>query len=282
MAPGGLDCCRPDWASSASTVAACLSICAEAGVDVSMDVSAHKPPQKGGLVCSSQQRVSGLLDHDRPDRCRHRRVAALRISQLYEPPVSSVTTTRRSPTLSPSVEHRPTPPVERQPTHFPFEALDSAWFPWVWMALWAAEQAGHALVSWHFVATGAALLSSDGPGAGLHLYATHPELQIGPLTFLTAAPLSGLPAWLSGSVAAVVIAATGPAMLLSLSHSAASHHHRQAAWPGSGGSAAALGRARSPLHPPGRRAGPGPACGGNARGSSLSDHPGSLAVGCIG
>jgi len=61
-------------------------------------------------------------------------------------------------------------------------------------------------------------LSSDGPGAGLHLYATHPELQIGPLTFLTAAPLSGLPAWLSGSVAAVVIAATGPAMLLSLSH----------------------------------------------------------------
>jgi len=86
------------------------------------------------------------------------------------------------------------------------------------MALWAAAQVGHALVSWHFIATGAALLGSDDTGAGLHLYATHPQLQIGPLTFLAAAPLNGLPAWLSGSVAAVVIAATAPAMLLSLSH----------------------------------------------------------------
>jgi hypothetical protein len=86
------------------------------------------------------------------------------------------------------------------------------------MALSSAGQVGHALVPWHFVATGAALLGSDSPGAGLHLYATHPELQIGPLTFLAAAPLNGLPAWLSGWVAAVVIAACGPAMLLSMSH----------------------------------------------------------------
>jgi len=92
------------------------------------------------------------------------------------------------------------------------------WFPWAWMALWAAAQAGHALVSWHFVATGAALLSSDGTGAGLHLYAAHPQLQIGPLTFVAATPLNDLPAWLSGSVAALIIAATGPALLLSLSH----------------------------------------------------------------
>jgi len=86
------------------------------------------------------------------------------------------------------------------------------------MALWAAAHAGHALVSWHFFADGAALLRSAEPGAGLHLYATHPQLQIGPLTFLAATPLGGLPAWLSGSVAAVAIAATGPAVLLSLSH----------------------------------------------------------------
>jgi hypothetical protein len=99
-----------------------------------------------------------------------------------------------------------------------FKILDSAWFPWAWMAVWAAAQIGHALVSWHFVATGAALLSSNGAGAGLHLYAAHPQLQIGPLTFLAALPLTGLASWLSGSVAAVVIAATGPAMLLSLSH----------------------------------------------------------------
>jgi hypothetical protein len=122
------------------------------------------------------------------------------------PPVATIL---RPLTLSPQVEHRH--------THFLLKLLDSASFPWVWMALWAAAQVGHALISWHFVATGAALLTSDHSGAGLHLYATHPQLQIGPLTFLAATPLGGLPAWLSGSVAAVVIAATGPAMLLSLS-----------------------------------------------------------------
>jgi hypothetical protein len=86
------------------------------------------------------------------------------------------------------------------------------------MALCSVGQVGQALVSWHFVATGARLLTSHDPGAGLHLYATHPELQIGPLTFLAAAPLNGLPVWVSGSVAAVVIAVAAPAMLLSLSH----------------------------------------------------------------
>jgi len=85
------------------------------------------------------------------------------------------------------------------------------------MALWSVGQVRHSLVSWHFVATGAALLGSDDAGAGLHLYATHPELQIGPLTFLAAAPLNGLPVWLSGAVVAIAIAATGPAILLSLS-----------------------------------------------------------------
>src|ERR1035437_7213327 len=124
--------------------------------------------------------------------------------------MSTVTTTRqRLPTLS--------PPVQHQQTHFLFKAVDAAWFPWVWMAIWAAMQVGHALVSWHFVATGAALLRSDEAGAGMHLYAAHPQLQVGPLTFLAAAPLNGLPPWLSGWMAAVVIAATGPAMLHSLS-----------------------------------------------------------------
>jgi len=86
------------------------------------------------------------------------------------------------------------------------------------MALFAVAQVGHALVSWHFFDTGAALLSSDEAGAGLHLYATHPQLQIGPLAFLAATPLAGLAFWLSGAIAAVTIAAAAPAMLLSLSH----------------------------------------------------------------
>ena len=123
--------------------------------------------------------------------------------------MSPVITSQRSPTLTRVVEHRQTRLVLRW--------LDAPWFPWVWMTLWAAGQAGHALVSWHFFTTGAGLLSSHDPGAGLHLYATHPQLQIGPLTFLAATPLNGLPAWLSGAVASAVIAATGPAMLMSLS-----------------------------------------------------------------
>jgi hypothetical protein len=124
--------------------------------------------------------------------------------------MTSVTASQRSPAL--------TRLVERRQTRLVLRWLDAAWFPWVWMALWGVGQATHALVSWHFFTTGAALLTSRDPGAGLHLYATHPQLQIGPLTFLAAAPLNGLPAWASGAVAAVVIAATGPAMLMSLSH----------------------------------------------------------------
>ena len=123
--------------------------------------------------------------------------------------MSSVALTQRSPS--------PSPPFEHQQPFFLFRWLHSAWFPWAWMALWAGAQAGHALVSRHFFTTGAGLLSSDEIGAGLHLYATHPELQIGPLTFLAAAPLNGLATWLSGAIAAVTIAATAPAMLQSLS-----------------------------------------------------------------
>jgi hypothetical protein len=123
---------------------------------------------------------------------------------------SPMTGAQHSPGLSPPAEHRHGRRL--------LQGLDSAWFPWVWMALWAAAQVGQALVSWHFVATGAVLLTSDEAGAGMHLYATHPQLQVGPLTFLAATPLNGLPTWLSGTVVAVVIAAAGPAMLQSLCH----------------------------------------------------------------
>ena len=123
--------------------------------------------------------------------------------------MSSVAATQHAPRLS--------PPLERGRSVFFLRWLDAAWFPWAWMALWAGVQVGHALVSWHFFASGAALLSSGGSGAGLHLYATHPQLQIGPLAFLAATPLNGLAFWVSGAIAAVGIAAAAPAMLQSLS-----------------------------------------------------------------
>lgn len=123
--------------------------------------------------------------------------------------MSSVTLTKRSPGLLPA--------VERRQLLFLLRWLESAWFPWVWMTLCAVAHVGHALVSWHFFDTGAALLSSDEAGAGLHLYAVHPQLQIAPLAFLATTPLDGLAFWLSGAIAAVTIAAAAPAMLLSLS-----------------------------------------------------------------
>ena len=86
------------------------------------------------------------------------------------PPVAAA---QRSPVFLPHPD-----PVEHGRPFGLLRWLDAAWFPWVWMALWAAMQVGHALVSWHFVATGAALLRSDGSGAGLNLYAAHPQLQM--------------------------------------------------------------------------------------------------------
>jgi len=59
--------------------------------------------------------------------------------------------------------------------------------------------------SWHFFALGGRLLTRPAPDrGGLHLYATHPELQFGPLTLLVAVPLRHLDPW-QGRVAATVL-----------------------------------------------------------------------------
>lgn len=58
----------------------------------------------------------------------------------------------------------------------------------LWSVGWFVIQAPHGGGSWHFFATGAGVLSDldDGTRAGLHLYAEHPVLQIGPLALGTA------------------------------------------------------------------------------------------------
>ena len=52
----------------------------------------------------------------------------------------------------------------------------------LWSVGWFALQVAHGGGSWHFFATGASVLSDldDGARAGLHVYAEHPFLQIGP------------------------------------------------------------------------------------------------------
>jgi hypothetical protein len=85
--------------------------------------------------------------------------------------------------------------------------------PWAavaaWTALWAWLQSNPAGLSWHFFVSGSQLLFN---GAGLNLYAQHPELQIGPLAFLVAAPLTLL-GGAAQPVALILMTAAGPLCL---------------------------------------------------------------------
>lgn len=85
-----------------------------------------------------------------------------------------------------------------------------------WHLLWVLARSPGAGGSWHYFATGAAVLFGDDWGEGLHLYATHPELQIGPLSFAVALPLDTLgPSW--GRAAAVILmSCTGPLLLAAI------------------------------------------------------------------
>jgi hypothetical protein len=60
----------------------------------------------------------------------------------------------------------------------------------VWACVWFLLMARHGGVSWHFFTEGGdAFLDAGQPGGGLHVYATHPQLQMGPLAFYAAALL---------------------------------------------------------------------------------------------
>jgi hypothetical protein len=68
----------------------------------------------------------------------------------------------------------------------------------------------HAALSWHYFLTGAHVLLSPG---GLHVYASHPELQIGPLALVAAVPLALLPPVMGMRIAVLVMIAIGVATL---------------------------------------------------------------------
>jgi hypothetical protein len=65
-------------------------------------------------------------------------------------------------------------------------------------------------ISWHFFTEGAHALVTT---SGLHLYAQHPTLQIGPLTFVVTAALNWLPAHTAQVVAQVLMMAAGPLLV---------------------------------------------------------------------
>ena len=83
-----------------------------------------------------------------------------------------------------------------------------------WTGVWAWLAASGGAYSWHYFALGAQLLTHPGVmGGGLHLYAAHPELQIGPLALALAVPIS---AWGAGPLAQVLLTVTGLLLLKAL------------------------------------------------------------------
>ena len=98
--------------------------------------------------------------------------------------------------------------------------------PWVgvaaWTALWAWLQSNPSGLSWHFFVSGSHLLFD---GAGLNLYAEHPELQIGPLAFLVAAPLTSL-GDAAQPVALILMTAAGPLCLAWIAPLVPDRHRR--------------------------------------------------------
>jgi hypothetical protein len=98
-------------------------------------------------------------------------------------------------------------------------ATGAARFPWVWQllgiwtAVWAAAHVTAYGYSWHYFAEGSGLLFGGGSGGGLDLYATHPQLQIGPVTLAAAAPIAALGPRAGRIAAVLVMTAAGPLLL---------------------------------------------------------------------
>lgn len=90
------------------------------------------------------------------------------------------------------------------------------WWLWCWTALWTVIRLPGGGGSWHYFAQGSGLLFGDDRGQGLHLYAAHPELRIGPIAFVVATPLRLLGSWPGRAVAVPLMSLTGPLLLGSL------------------------------------------------------------------
>jgi hypothetical protein len=81
---------------------------------------------------------------------------------------------------------------------------------WGWTAGWGWNRHPLSGVSWHFIADGTRALFG---ASGLHLYAQHPELQIGPLGFVVAEVLAPLPSGARLGAAQVLMTAVAPLLL---------------------------------------------------------------------
>ncbi|QMU69734.1 hypothetical protein [Streptacidiphilus sp. P02-A3a] len=93
----------------------------------------------------------------------------------------------------------------------------------LWAVAWFAVVSPHGGVSWHYVRTGEQLLLGSIPGGGLALYANHPELQMGPVSFLAAGLFSPFPPAIGEALAEGLMSALGLYMLVLVGRTAADH-----------------------------------------------------------
>ncbi|WP_075738115.1 hypothetical protein [Streptomyces acidiscabies] len=91
-----------------------------------------------------------------------------------------------------------------------------------WTLLWFAVVEPHGGFSWHYLRTGGELIYG-GAGGGLNLYAHHPELQMGPVSFLVAGLFDPFPERTGQFLAAALMSLLGLAILVLVGRSAAWH-----------------------------------------------------------
>ncbi len=94
-----------------------------------------------------------------------------------------------------------------------------------WTVLWFAVVQPNGGFSWHYLRTGGELIYA-GPGrpdGGLNLYAHHPELQMGPVSFLAAGLFNPFPEAVGQFLAAAVMSLLGLVILVVAGRSAAWH-----------------------------------------------------------
>ncbi|WP_308013776.1 hypothetical protein [Streptantibioticus parmotrematis] len=94
----------------------------------------------------------------------------------------------------------------------------------LWTILWFCIAGRHGGVSWHYLKQGEQLLFGQVGGGGLALYANHPELQIGPVSFLTAGLFAPFPAGVGERLAEATMSGLGMYMLVLIGRAAADHY----------------------------------------------------------
>ncbi|WP_079173379.1 hypothetical protein [Streptomyces monashensis] len=94
----------------------------------------------------------------------------------------------------------------------------------LWTIVWFLVAERHAPVSWHYLRTGQQLLFNQQAGGGLALYANHPELQIGPVSFLVAGLFAPFPLAVGEKLADAFMSGLGLYMLVLIGRAAADYN----------------------------------------------------------